>query len=127
MAKVAYDQMLELPYYNTFFKTATPPPIELSEILVELTPPGMNRVFYGSSGSDANDTIVRLVRHTDYVNLGPGDRIAQMANTSFHAATFEIWGPLLNGGTVVLLERETTLSPRRCSAYLESSRLTFCF
>src|SRR4029450_7009009 len=39
LAEAAYKQMLELPYYNTFFKTATPPSIELSEVLVELTPP----------------------------------------------------------------------------------------
>src|SRR3546814_20253000 len=63
LAEAAYRQMLELPYYNTFFKTATPPSIELSEVLVGLTPEGLNHVFYGSSGSDAHDPIVRMVRH----------------------------------------------------------------
>ncbi len=67
LAEAAYRQMLELPYYNTFFKTATPPSIELSRLLVELTPKGLNHVFFGSSGSDANDTVVRMVRH--YWNL----------------------------------------------------------
>jgi putrescine aminotransferase len=67
LAEAAYRQMLELPYYNTFFKTATPPPIELSSKLAEITPEGLNEVFYASSGSEANDTIVRLVRH--YWNL----------------------------------------------------------
>jgi len=62
LAKAAYDQMLELPYYNTFFKTATPPSIELAEKLVQLTPAGLNKVFYASSGSEANDTIARIVR-----------------------------------------------------------------
>src|SRR5205823_2913430 len=37
-------------------------PLELSQILVELTPPGLNHVFYGLSGSDANDSIVHMVR-----------------------------------------------------------------
>src|SRR5690606_16322992 len=60
LAEAAYRQMLELPYYNTFIRTATPPSVELSEILVGLTPEGLNRVFYGSSGSDANDSIVRM-------------------------------------------------------------------
>jgi len=55
--------------------------------------------------------IVRLVREADYAQIGPGDRVAQMANSSFDAATFEIWSALLNGGTVVILDRETTLSP----------------
>ncbi len=67
LADAAYKQMLELPYYNTFFKTATPPPIELSAKLAEIAPEGLNEVFYASSGSEANDTIVRLVRH--YWNL----------------------------------------------------------
>jgi putrescine aminotransferase len=63
LAKAAYDQLLELPYYNTFFKTTTPPAAELSELLAELTPGTLKHVFYGSSGSDANDTLARLARH----------------------------------------------------------------
>jgi putrescine aminotransferase len=62
LAKAAYDQMVELPYYNTFFKTATPPSIELAEKLAALTPAGLDKVFFASSGSEANDTIVRIVR-----------------------------------------------------------------
>jgi putrescine aminotransferase len=62
LAEAAYHQMMELPYYNTFFKTATPPVIELSEKLAEITPDGLEKVFFASSGSEANDTIVRLVR-----------------------------------------------------------------
>jgi putrescine aminotransferase len=67
LAKVAYDQMIELPYYNTFFKTTTPPTAELSKILSDLAPKGLERVFYGLSGSAANDTIARMARH--YWNL----------------------------------------------------------
>ncbi len=62
LAKVAYNQMVDLPFYNTFFKTATPPSIELSQKLAELTPAGLNKVFYASSGSEANDTVARMVR-----------------------------------------------------------------
>jgi putrescine aminotransferase len=63
LAEAAYNQMLELPYYNTFFKTATPPSIELAEKLAQITPEGLEHVFYGSSGSESNDTVVRMVRH----------------------------------------------------------------
>jgi putrescine aminotransferase len=87
LAKIAYDQMLELPYYNTFFKTATPPSIELSEVLVELTPPGMNRVFYGSSGSDANDSIVRLVRHYWALEGQPERQIIIGRENGYHGST----------------------------------------
>jgi putrescine---pyruvate transaminase len=67
LAKVAYDQMLQLSYYNTFFKTATPPAVELGGILAGLAPNKLRHVFYGLSGSDANDTIARMVRQ--YWNL----------------------------------------------------------
>ena len=63
LAQVAFDQMKELPYYNSFFKCSTPTPILLSRKLAELAPPHINHVFYGSSGSEANDTALRLVRH----------------------------------------------------------------
>lgn len=63
LADVAHEQMLELPFYNTFFKTTTPAAAELSAKLAEITPAGMNHVFYANSGSEANDTIVRMVRH----------------------------------------------------------------
>ncbi len=62
LAEVAYEQMQLLPYYNSFFKTATTPSIELSKILADITPEGIERFFYGSSGSESNDTVVRLVR-----------------------------------------------------------------
>ncbi len=63
LAEVAYRQLQELPYYNSFFQTTVPPAVELAEKLAELTPDGFNRAFFGSSGSESNDTVVRLVRH----------------------------------------------------------------
>ena len=63
LAQVAYDQMLELPYYNAFFKCTTPTPVLLAQKLAELAPKSINQVFFGSSGSESNDTAVRLVRH----------------------------------------------------------------
>ncbi|MCB1033705.1 MAG: AMP-binding protein, partial [Acidobacteria bacterium] len=69
----------------------------------------------------------RLVRSTDYVRLGEGDRVAQIANVSFDAATFEIWGALLTGATLVILPREVTLDPERLSAALEERGVTSLF
>ena len=60
LADVAYQQMLELPYYNTFFQTSTQPATELSAKLAEITPEGLNHVFYANSGSEANDTIAKI-------------------------------------------------------------------
>ena len=67
LARAAYDQMLELPYYNAFFQTATVPAVELAAKLAEILPEGFNRLFYASSGSEANDTIVKSVWY--YWNL----------------------------------------------------------
>ena len=62
--------------------------------------------------------IVRLVRDTDYVALGPDDRIGQVSVVSFDAATFEIWGALLNGGSVVGVPKEVALDPDRMAEHL---------
>jgi len=67
LADAAAEQMRRLPYYNAFFKTATPPSIALAARLAERTPKGLNRAFFGSSGSESVDTMIRLVRH--YWNL----------------------------------------------------------
>jgi putrescine aminotransferase len=58
----ATRQMAQLPFYNAFFNTATPPAIELAELLAEVTPPQFRHVFFTSSGSEGNDTVVRMVR-----------------------------------------------------------------
>jgi putrescine aminotransferase len=62
LVDAAAEQMRELPYYNSFFQCAHPPSIELARVLQEVTPPHMNRVFFTGSGSESNDTIVRMVR-----------------------------------------------------------------
>lgn len=62
IADAVHRQMCELEYYNTFFKTSHPPAVALAEKLAELTPPQFNRVFFTSSGSEANDTVFRMVR-----------------------------------------------------------------
>jgi amino acid adenylation domain-containing protein len=55
--------------------------------------------------------INRLVLNTDYVNITSEDRIAQASNMSFDAATFEVWGALLNGACLVGVPQEILLSP----------------
>ena len=62
MGRVAARQMDELPYYNTFFQTTHVPVIALSKQLADIAPEGMNHVFYAGSGSEANDTNLRMVR-----------------------------------------------------------------
>jgi len=62
LADAAHRQMLELPYYNSFFQCTHPPAVELASAIVEQAPAHMNRVFFTGSGSEANDTVLRMVR-----------------------------------------------------------------
>ena len=63
LAKIAEQQMRELPFYNTFFGTTHPPVVALSEKIASIAPEYLNHVFFSSSGSEANDTNIRIVRH----------------------------------------------------------------
>jgi putrescine aminotransferase len=63
LAEVAARQMRELPYYNTFFQTTHVPAIALAAKIAELAPGDLNNVFFAGSGSEANDTNIRMVRH----------------------------------------------------------------
>jgi amino acid adenylation domain-containing protein len=68
--------------------------------------------------------VARLVAGTDYVSLGPGDRMLQASTPLFDAFTFEIWGALLNGACLVGLPREICLSPRDFAAALRREGIT---
>ena len=62
LAEAAARQMRELPYYNTFFQTSHVPALKLAAKLAELAPGDLNHVFFAGSGSEANDTNIRMVR-----------------------------------------------------------------
>lgn len=61
LVKVATEQMAKLPYYHTFSHKAHEPSIRLAEKLIEMTPASMTRVFFTSSGSEANDSMIKMV------------------------------------------------------------------
>jgi putrescine aminotransferase len=63
LVEVAAEQMRELPFYNTFFKTVTPPTVQLAAKIASLTGGKLQHVFFNASGSEANDTVFRMVRH----------------------------------------------------------------
>ncbi len=69
-------------------------------------------------------SIIRLVINTDYVQLEPEDRIGQTSTISFDAATFEIWGALLNGATLVGIPKEVILVPADLQKQLRDARIT---
>ena len=67
--------------------------------------------------------VARLVLGNDYVALAPGQRIALASNAVFDAVTFEIWGALLNGATLVVLDRDTLLDAEALAAWLAAERI----
>jgi len=83
----ATKQLQTLPFYNAFFQTATPPAIELAELLAELTPPQFKHVFFSGSGSEGNDTVVRMVRrYWDLMGQPKRDIIISRRN-AYHGST----------------------------------------
>jgi len=83
----ATRQMQELPFYNAFFQTSTPPAIELAELLAEIAPPGFQHVFFTCSGSEGNDTIVRMVRRYWDLQGQPGRHIIIGRINGYHGST----------------------------------------
>ncbi len=87
LVDAAAQQMLELPFYNAFFQTATTPAISLAALLAEVTPPQFQQVFFTNSGSEGNDTVVRMVRRY-FDLLGQPERcIIISRNNAYHGST----------------------------------------
>jgi putrescine---pyruvate transaminase len=87
LLEAASGQMAELPYYNSFFQTSNPPQIELGRLLSEVTPDGFDHFFYSGSGSEANDTVVRLVRHYWEI-MGQGSKKTIISrHNAYHGST----------------------------------------
>ena len=87
LVQAASKQMRELPFYNTFFQTAHPPVLELAKALAEVTPAGMNHVFFTGSGSEGNDTMLRMVRHYWALKGKPNKKVVIARENGYHGST----------------------------------------
>ncbi|MFP2903697.1 amino acid adenylation domain-containing protein, partial [Pyxidicoccus sp. 3LFB2] len=101
---------------------------------VSVSPGQLAYVIYtsGSTGTPKgagveHRSVASLVRDTNYVRLTPDDCIAQVATPSFDAATFEVWGALLNGARLAIISRDVTLSPPRFAQALRDVGATTVF
>lgn len=87
LADAAYQQMLKLPYYNSFFQCTNPPAVKLAAAIAEIAPAHMNRVFFTGSGSEANDTVLRMVRRFWDLQGKPGKKTIIGRINGYHGST----------------------------------------
>ena len=87
MGEVAAKQMEQLAYYNTFFQCTTEPAIHLAAKLAEISPADLNHVFFSNSGSEGNDTVLRMVRHFWAVQDQPTKNIVIGRYNGYHGST----------------------------------------
>jgi putrescine aminotransferase len=83
----ARQQLETLPFYNSFFQCTTVPTIELAERLASLTDNRLSHVFFAGSGSEANDTQIRLVRRYWQLMQRPQKRIIISRTNAYHGST----------------------------------------
>ena len=87
LVDAACKQMTELPFYNSFFQTTNVPAVKLAEKIISLAGDNYSHVFFGSSGSESNDTNVRMVRHY-WATLGQPERTFIISRkNAYHGST----------------------------------------
>lgn len=87
LVDAATEQMQQLPYYNNFFKTTHPPAVKLAAKLSELAPEHINHVFFTGSGSESNDTVLRMVRRYWALKGKPEKQWIISRKNGYHGST----------------------------------------
>ncbi|MDO9290701.1 MAG: aminotransferase, partial [Hydrogenophaga sp.] len=91
LADAAYQQMMTLPFYNSFFNTTNVPAVQLATKLASLAPKvggrSFEHVFFSSSGSESNDTNVRMVRRYWDLLGQPQRKVIISRNNAYHGST----------------------------------------
>jgi putrescine---pyruvate transaminase len=87
LAEAGCEALKTLPYYNHFFKTTNPYTAELSAKLASLLPEGHSRVLFANSGSEANDTALKLIRYYWNLKNKPEKKIHLSRDYAYHGVT----------------------------------------
>jgi len=91
LAQAAYDQMMTLPFYNSFFQTTNVPAVQLATKLASLAPKvgdrSFDHVFFSSSGSESNDTNVRMARRYWDLMGQPQRKVIISRHNAYHGST----------------------------------------
>ncbi|HVZ69272.1 MAG TPA: aminotransferase [Rhizomicrobium sp.] len=88
LAEAGYEALRRLPYYNHFFKTSNPYTIELATKLSSILPQGHSRILFANSGSEANDTALKLIRYYWNLKKKPEKKIHLSRDYAYHGVTF---------------------------------------
>jgi len=88
LAEAGYEALKTLPYYNHFFKTSNPWTIELAAKLAALLPAGHDHVLFANSGSEANDSALKLIRYFWNREGRLEKKIHLSRDYSYHGVTF---------------------------------------
>ena len=87
LIEAAVQQMRKLPYYHTFAHRATNPSIDLAEKLKEIAPVPISKVFFANSGSEANDSLIKLVWYYNNALGRPQKKKIISRNRAYHGVT----------------------------------------
>ncbi len=87
VADAIYEQAKRLPYFHTFSSMGTEPSIRLADRLIRLAPEGMSKVLFGNTGSDANDTNVKLVWYYNNMRGLPEKKKIIARDKGYHGVT----------------------------------------
>ncbi|MEX2299168.1 MAG: aminotransferase [Dongiaceae bacterium] len=87
IAEAIYRQVQKLPYYHTFASMSNEPAILLAERIASKTPDGLRRVLFGTSGSDANDTAIKLVWYFNNMRGRPKKKKIIARDRAYHGVT----------------------------------------
>ena len=87
LAAAGCEALNTLPYYNHFFKTTNPYTAELAAKLATLLPAGHDRVLFANSGSEANDSALKLIRYYWNLRRKPDKKIHLSREYAYHGVT----------------------------------------
>ncbi len=87
LVEAGAEALAKLPYYNTFFQPTNPYVTDLAELVTTLTPPGLDEMVFANSGSEANDTAVKLIRYYWNLKKQPTKKSIITRELSYHGVT----------------------------------------
>ncbi|WP_411820111.1 aminotransferase [Hyphococcus formosus] len=95
LVDAAADALKTLSYYNTFFQTTTPHAARLAQLIAEKTPDGLDQIMFGSSGSESNDTAIKLIWYYWNLKGKPEKKTIISRERAYHGST--VAGASLSG------------------------------